>query len=337
MAVAINQTRQVMKADYYELAWNIQINQGTVFALALMFSVLVGAPTAVGQSSEAGQSPAARPDVINSIFTTSDSYLGEVTISLHEENGKLTKDQESKDERSSQSVLYEKVTYAELENDSFKQGAKKRVVYIESSDGALMWLLLRTELEARAVAEYVGRKCSLELIADAWRVRKIFQCPGGGFLGCQSFKDMLDHDDPDISAYFYSRDTYTHTYACFDETSTRFFVVALYHVQQFGQFREEVFDNGQSNTFYAAKIDWSADNSGEIIFTKRGQRPQTVGSIDQSSLTYQTRYLNKMKTQTERTLNIRWSTGRYTENFSGKDDKNKPFNNDSSGLCVKLN
>jgi hypothetical protein len=83
-------------------------------------------------------------------------------------------------------------------------------------------------------------------------------------------------------------------------------------------------------------IDWSSGDSGAITEERQGQKPQTLGWIDSASLTYQNKFTNRMNTTTQYELTIRWSTGRYSESWSGKNDKGERFSNDSSGICVKL-
>jgi hypothetical protein len=105
-----------------------------------------------------------------------------------------------------------------------------------------------------------------------------------------------------------------------------------------GDIEFETFENGQSDTEKSHKINWSPHGFGEILpYQTHGKKPQSLGSIDSSSLSYHSEFTNRMNTTTQYELSIRWSTGRYTESWSGKDDKGKPFYDHSSGVCVKLN
>lgn len=280
-----------------------------------------------------------RPAVINSTYSTKSALFGMVTIHLHEENGQLTKDEKLKDSESSQTIKYEKVILVHAGGDSPGDNVPKTVVSITDSDSNFMVITFRTEAEAAGVAEYVGHQASLELIGGDWRLRKHFECPQSAPVGCQDFKELLEHDDADIVGYFYSRDASSPVYACFNIESRDFFVVSYshYNYSKSGWFQRQVFRNGQSDQFEMIRIDWSFGELGQFSVQKKGQKPQTTGSVDTSSLSYQTKFANKIGTTTDYTLNIRWSTGRYTENYSFKDEKGKPIFADSSGICAKLN
>jgi hypothetical protein len=149
---------------------------------------------ALGQASAPSEPPPTKPSVLESTFVTKDSLFGEGKIHFHEEDGKLTKDEKWKDEGGSQSVSYEKVHYVEVSADSSTPMALKRYVYIEATDGFL-FATFRTEMEAKAVADYVGRKSSLDFIGGAWRVRKPFQSFSGqtasGLLPVRASRNCL--------------------------------------------------------------------------------------------------------------------------------------------------
>jgi len=66
-------------------------------------------------------------------------------------------------------------------------------------------------------------------------------------------------------------------------------------------------------------------------------RARALGSIDDSALSFATDFKNTWNDVTHYTLNIRWSTGRYTESFTGKDDKGAKFDEEYEGICAKLN
>jgi hypothetical protein len=292
----------------------------------------------VGQQGNGAIAQAA-PSPINSTFEIKDPVVGMRTIHLHEEDGQLRMDETTKIYgKVSDSMKYEKVNYAGAEEDDLRRDAKKTVVRIGASDGTFLIITLRTEMEAKAVADYVGQKCSLEFIGDAWRVRRPFQCTSGaGPVACQSFKELLNHDDLDIVQFYYSFATYERRFVCFSEDSARFFLIRYSNYGHFGVFDQETFEDGQSADENLGKISWVGD-SGEISSQgSKGRKPQWLGTVDGSSLFYQTKFANRMGTSTEYRLSIRWSTGRYTESRSGKDDKGKPFYSKESGICVKLN
>lgn len=305
--------------------------------LAGILSLAVLRGVAFANASQTQELSPSGPSVINLTYSVTEFITGAATIHLHEEDGQLTKDEKSKDGERTESVKYQNVEYVALADDSLKTGAKKRVVHIEDSNGKDVFIPLRTESEAKAVAEYVGRKSSLELIGDAWRVRKPFACPEGIHLGCEGFKEMLDHDDLDIVEYFYSRDPKSHTYACFNDESKDFFVLQYSHLPSIsGDFHQEAFHDGQSIGANSASIDWLRADLGQLrtdeLELKPGQKPQAFGSIDPSSLVFE-----RKGGIIKYSLKVRWSTRRYTESFSGKDDNGKVTDNESSGLCSKLN
>jgi len=215
-------------------------------------------------------------------------------------------------------------------------------------------VILPTAEDADAVAEYVARKARvhLELIAGAWRVRKPFECPEAGQPGCKDFKELLDRNDPEIAYFFYSE--YGNVYACFDNEESHFLLVRYGSDVRPGNFFLESFTQGQAGWPQdLGEIKWSPFGFGEIIqhgFQTHGKKPQmgnpitsprfeivppakSLGSIDSSSLSYHSEFTNKMDTTTQYELTIRWSTGRYTESWSGKDDKGKPFSENSNGIA----
>lgn len=284
-----------------------------------------------------------KPSVIGSTFIVT-APEGTQSVHLYEEDGKLIAETKWRGQEDSfpQSVKCEKVNYVEIEADSFAPDAKKNILYVEDSDGNSLKVILRTEAEASSLAEYVARKSAvyLELIADAWRVRKPFQCPEGSQPGCQDFKELLDHDDREIAGYFYSAPwKLRNTYACFDSEERRFFVAQYTRPAhgKLGFFVLNLFKNGQSLDADVAKVDWSFREYGTIIKTeKSGQKPKELGSIDPSSLYYHRDFTNSLNTTTHYALDIRWSTDRYTEKYSSKDEKGEPIISDASGICIKL-
>jgi hypothetical protein len=276
------------------------------------------------------------PSPINSTYVIRDSISGVMTVHLHEEDGQLTVDENTKAlGKISKSVKYENVNYAAAEENSLDSN-RKTTVRVEASDGYLI-VSFRTESEAKAVADYVGRKCSLEFFGDAWRVRRPFQCPNGvAPIACQSFRELLDHDDQEIVEFYYSQNTHEHRYVCFNEASARFFLIRCSNYGHFGVFAQEAFQDGQSVDENLGDIKWVGDSGAISSFGSKARKPQQLGTVDASSLLYQTKFANRMGTSTEYRLSIRLSTGRYTESRSGKDDKGKAFYYDASGTCIKL-
>ena len=300
----------------------------------LLWSSCIALPTF---AQEEGSAPA-RPSVFGSTYTVTISPIGQITQKLHEENGVLTLDKKFETgDWSSDSVKYESVNYVSLGSDYVTTESRKRTVEIGDSDGRTLIVTLRTEAEARTVVDYVVPKSPLhlELIAGAWRSRMPFECSDDTQPGCKDFKELLDHNDPDIAGYFYARGDNNNVYACFSGQEASFFVVGYTHYGKCGIFSRSTFKNGQSDSNSVNTIDWSSGDAGSIT-EKLGQKTVIVGGVDSSSLFFQSTFTNKMSTKTDYELRIRWSTGRYTENFSFKDPKGQPFNSDSSGRCVKL-
>jgi hypothetical protein len=308
-------------------------------ARRVMVILLLSGGLALATLAQEQESSPPRPSVINSTYVVTIPVSGQITQHLHEEDGQLLVDKKyANGVRLSGSVKYEKVNYVSVGGDSFTPDAKKRTVEVDDSEGGNVTMTLPTEVEAKTVAEYVVARSplNLELIADAWRVRKPFECPEGSQPGCRDFKELLDHDDADIARFFYERDENAHVYACFSNEQRWFFVVHYTHYGKFGVFSRVAFTDGQSNASDIRIIDWSLGDSGAITQRKQGQKPETLGWVDSSSLSYQTKFTNRMNTTTQYELSIRWSTGRYSESWSGKDDKGERFSTDSSGICVNL-
>lgn len=309
---------------------------------AAVILLLSGALALATSAQEQNSSPM-RPWVINSTYTVTIPREITITVHLHEQNGQLTIDEKStKWGESSWAVKYAEVNYVEVVGSLYDFEDRKRTVRIGSYRIGRYDVTLPSETEAEAVAECIARKASLplELIAGVWRVRKPFECPEAGQPGCRDFKELLDHDDPDIAEYFYSSDEDEPVYACFDDEESHFLMVKYSRYDGSGRIDLESFRNGQSKSWEHGKIEWSSPEFGEIIQLgrqKQGQEAQTLGLIDSSSLSYHTKFANRMSTATQYELNIRWSTGRYTETWSGKNEGGKPFSDNSSGICVKLN
>jgi hypothetical protein len=74
----------------------------------------------------------------------------------------------------------------------------------------------------------------------------------------------------------------------------------------------------------------------DMFLLKPSQKEKIKESINQSELSFETNFNDKSNTSTEYTLTVQLSTGHYEENLSDKDHKGKPFNTNSTGLCVKL-
>jgi len=284
-----------------------------------------------------GQEPP-KPSVINSTYTISDRF-GTETFTLHEEGETLVLDRKGKP---SVSVEYAKVQRIVISFPISVPTVDVPFCYIFGESNVPIALLpLRSDAEAKAVAEYVARRAGLELIADVWRVRKPFKCPDPTPAGCLDFKELLDHDDPEIAGYFYHLDQANLvTFACFSGDKRRFFILQYYvpYLQSSeSRFFHKVFRDGQEGSSTLEYLRWR-DGLGEITNAPQGTaKRQTLGWIDSSSLSFHDKFTNKLNTTTDYTLNVRWSTSRYTENYSLKDEKGKTILADSSGVCVKLN
>lgn len=282
----------------------------------------------------------ARPAIINSTYALTEPGLGPGTCHLYEDEGILTVDEKWKNGyQYSTSVRYEKVNFVSTGPNPSDEITPPFVI-IRDSEGTWLTLTAHSIEEAEQVAEYVARKSSfhLELIGRAWQLRRHFDCPEGGGVGCRDFEELLDHGDPEITDYFYSEYETTHTYSCFNDAKSRFFIVQYTHVGESGMFDFLEFENHQSARHELASISWPG-NSGWIssLEVKSGAKPQPRGAIDAVSLSYEANYTSREKTTTQYSLSIRWATGRYTESFSGKDKLGELWNYDTTGVCAKLN
>ncbi len=98
--------------------------------------------------------------------------------------------------------------------------------------------------------------------------------------------------------------------------------------------------NQQSSRNEIGEIKWHSENgfiTESRFLLKPGAKPQLLGSIDLSSLTYETHYPNRQDTTTHYILSVRRSTGRFTETYSAKDKKGELTTVDKTGVCAKLN
>lgn len=304
--------------------------------------------TATAQQQDASS---ARPSLLDSTYMVT-TLLGTETIHLYEDNGRLKWDGKlrvkekyrirgTKDSGFSESVEYDKVNFVQY---TPQLGPEESSVHIADSLGFSRAVPIPAESsEGQALAEYVARQSphGLELIGRAWRIRKPFQCLESGAVGCRDFKDLLDHGDADIAEYFYAHDESTHTYACFRNEEASFFILQYSHIYgDFGTFTFEEFENQQSSRNEFGDVRWRSDNgfiSESKLVLKPGAKPQSLGSIDLSSLAYDTHYPNRQDTTTHYALSVRWSTGRFTESYSGKDKKGELITFDKTGVCAKLN
>jgi hypothetical protein len=304
----------------------------------------------LGQNNDTSPS---KPSLIDSTYQVT-TFLGAETIHLYEENDKLKWDgklrpkakyrsQGTKDREWSDFIDYDRVNFVQYTPPVLSQESGVNIGQESLSFNRTVPIPAEST-EGQALAEYVARKSplGLELVGRAWRIRKPFQCPENGGLGCQNFKDLLDHGDADIAEYFYTHDESTHTYACFRNLEESFFILKYDHMAygDFGTFTFEEFLNQQSSRNEIGEIKWHSE-SGFIteskFLLKPGAKPQSLGSIDMSSLAYETHYSNRQDTTTHYILSVRWSTGRFTETYSAKDKKGELTTFDKTGVCAKLN
>jgi hypothetical protein len=315
--------------------------------LLVLWCCLAVSASALGQDA----SPS-KPSLIGSTYTVT-TFLGTETIHLYEESGKLKwagKLKVKEKYRStgmetrewSKSIDYDKVNFVQYTPPFGPQESGINIGQDSASFNQTVPLPAESS-EGQALAEYVARQSphGLELIGRAWRIRQLFRCPESGALGCRDFKDLLDHGDPDIAEYFYAHDDTTHTYACYRSEEESFLILQYSHMfGDFGTFSFEEFENQQSSRNEIGEIKWHGENGfiTESEFTiKPGVKPQRLGSIDLSSLAYNTHYPNRQNTTTQYNLSVRWSTGRFTETYSAKDKKGEPITFDKTGVCAKLN
>jgi hypothetical protein len=322
--------------------------------IAQLALLLVGLVTASAQGHKA-----TRPAILDSTYEVpayvSPPYQYAKTVHLYEDGRRLRWDEKltpkekerasAKDAKGtvssyalmndglSYSLDYDTVTFVEYSRPALAKMEPPKLQIETSSSRRIYYLPLPVDEDGQRLAEYVARKSSmgLKLIGRAWRIRKPFQCPQDGKLGCRDFKDLLDHGDPDIADYFYSHDEDTHHYACFRDQGS-FFILNYSHIGEFGTFFFEDFKDQQAGGGDPEFIRWSGD-FGRI----EDSQPAQLGTIDDSTLYYETKFQNKEKTTTEYSLSVRWSTGRFTENYSWKDKKGEAMDFDQKGVCVKLN
>lgn len=295
-----------------------------------------------------------KPSLIGSTYQVT-TFFGTETIHLYEENGKLKWDGKLRrkekyrikgmaDTEWSSSIDYDEVNFVQYSPPAPPQETGVNIGQESLSFNRTVPIPAEST-EGQTLAEYVARKSplGLELIGRAWRIRRPFQCPENG-LGCRDFKDLRDHGDADIAEYFYAHDETTHTYACFRNIEEGFFI--LQYSRWFlgsvgtGTFTFEEFENQQSSKNQFGEIKWRSENgfiSEASVLIKPGTKPQPLGAIDQSALTYETSYPNRQDTTTHYTLSVRWSTGRFTETYSAKDKKGELVTFDKTGVCAKLN
>ena len=156
--------------------------------------------------------------------------------------------------------------------------------------------------------------------------------------GCSDFKELLDHEDSEISDYFYSKTSSNPTFACFGDDRA-FFVVYYTRVdgKDTGIFFYKKFDHGQSVEDFAGSILW-AEKYGQINFyPEQGKKAKAAGDISPTDLNFSRQFENRVGTITTDVISIRWSTLHYKESMFWKDDDGKPTSIDLLGSCLRLN
>lgn|GEM_PF-3055732 len=156
-------------------------------------------------------------------------------------------------------------------------------------------------------------------------------------LGCTSFKEMVDKNDPDIvSALKYS----TNTYICFIPNEDEFVVAA------FGVPADSDFSPGTGRSLLIAPDIFSfyrfkngIEDSSDIVtgkwtkfkgltmnpsFTSEQEIKVSHASVTESEVTYDHTYTNLNGTQTTYTLQIRRSTLRFNESYDAPDKPPAP-------------
>jgi len=245
------------------------------------------------------------------------------------------------DEKTSDSIQYDDVVYVKpFAGDS--PGSVKTWVGFEAIDGTQVVWEFRTEAEAKAVAEYVASKANrrLELIAGAWRIRKSFKCPQTSYPGCDSFIQLVDHENPEIIAWLYDKDPSSHVDACFSDSEPYFFILYYSSGGTFGAVRQEIYRDEQLDSVNIGYIRWVGGDSGQItrdmFLLKPSQKQKINGQIIRSELSFETKFADKTNSMKKYALIVQLSTGRYEENLSAKDRRGGPSNTISTGLCVML-
>jgi hypothetical protein len=194
------------------------------------------------------------------------------------------------------------------------------------------------ETDARALGDSVGRLTDLKSISGSYYQPKIFYCPEVNLLGCSDFKELLDHEDSEISDYFYSKTSNDPTFACFGDDRI-FFIVFYTKVdsKDAGIFFYKKFDHGQSVEDFAGSILW-AEKYGQISsFPEQGKKAKAAGDISPTDLNFSRQFENRVGTITTDVISIRWSTLHYKESMFWKDDDGKPTSIDLLGSCLRLN
>lgn len=162
-------------------------------------------------------------------------------------------------------------------------------------------------------------------------------CPPGARLSCAAFQELFDHDDPEIVRYT-KRASPGQVYACFStEGVDLFLIVQIDNVSQ--KVKEgfvwiAMFEHGVQGDSDMYGLRWLSDSFSALrVF---GEKQSQAGFVNDSAMDLHKTFGNKIGTQTRYRMAIRWSTGKYVQEYLWKDEKGKFQSDMQSGTCVKL-
>lgn len=229
-------------------------------------------------------------------------------------------------------------------------------VFIQTNDIGYQFIPFNKKDEAISVAKYLSAVTGVRfgennpaplasqtesLWADIPAAKPLWDsklCPSGAGMSCASFKDLADHNDPDIVRYLSSDDTSRKT-ACFSTGGgDRFFVIEISNLSnklRRGMATFSQFENGVQKDYDLYSLIY-VPNSYSRIQTM-GKSPLTAGSVTEAELDLNKSFTNKMGTETQYKLSLRWATGKYLEEYYAPDEKKKITSMSDSGYCVALN
>jgi hypothetical protein len=101
-----------------------------------------------------------------------------------------------------------------------------------------------------------------------------------------------------------------------------------------GVLQIESFKDGVQQNTYLETLRWLSPTLG--LITPLGEGKSEGGSVTDSTMDFSSAYKNRAGTQTHYTLSIRWSTGKYLEDFSSTDEHGKFVGMTQLGRCLQL-
>jgi hypothetical protein len=167
---------------------------------------------------------------------------------------------------------------------------------------------------------------------------KTINCPSGTQIGCNSFTELVQHNDPEIMNYLHPKESNARVQVCFNaEGDDKFFIIKYGSSSKLRK-QETIlvskFEAGVQHDFTFANLHWISEDFGQI--TALVSDESQSGSITDSELEFRRTFTNLSGTKTTYALSVRWSTGKYLERYSWPDKKGEIRLTTSAGSCIHV-